>query len=221
MNTITVLLAEDHAIVRESLRAFLNREDGIDVIGEAENGRQAVELARELRPDVVVMDIGMPILNGMEATRQMRQTSPGTKVLVLSAHSDDCYVRQVMTFGAAGYLNKLTALEKLPAAIREVHRGHPTYSPLIARRIKSAGAPSKADSRSAALLNSREMEVLQLVAEGKANKETAAELHLSHKTIEKHRQNLMRKLNIHNTAGLTRYAVAKGIVECNVQAAIN
>jgi DNA-binding NarL/FixJ family response regulator len=224
MTTITVLLADDHDLVREGLRAFLNQEDGIKVVGEAENGRQAVELVRKFCPDVVVMDIGMPLLNGMEATRQIRQTSPSTRVLLLSAHSEDSYIEQAIDFGAAGYLDKLTSIEELPAAIREVHQGRPCYSPVISKRLRSPAAIARAQrqfaGKKASLLNSREMEVLQLVAEGKANKESAAELHLSPKTIEKHRQSLMHKLNIHNTAGLTRYAVATGIVECSVQVTI-
>ncbi|MDZ4403612.1 response regulator transcription factor [Prosthecobacter sp.] len=224
MSTITVLLADDHAIVREGLRAFLNREDDIEVVGEAENGRRAVTLVGKLCPDVVVMDLSMPLLNGMEATRQVRQTSPSTKVLVLSAHSDDAYVEQVMAFGAAGYLNKQTSVHELPAAIREVHQGRPFYSPIISKRLSAHDAKARARSefarKKAALLKSREMEVLQLIAEGKANKESAAELQISTKTIEKHRQSLMHKLNIHNTAGLTRYAVAAGIVESSVQVTI-
>jgi DNA-binding NarL/FixJ family response regulator len=224
MNSITILLAEDHMIVREGLRALLKREEGIEVVGEAENGRQAVTLASKLCPDVVVMDIAMPLLNGLEATRQILQTTPSTKVLILSAHSDDAYVEQVMALGASGYLIKQTAAHVLPDAIRAVHKGKTFFSPSISKRRndhdKKAHARGDLPGKKAAGLSSREMEVLQLVAEGKANKETAEELHISVKTVEKHRQSLMEKLNIHDTAGLTRYAIATGIIESSVQVTI-
>jgi DNA-binding NarL/FixJ family response regulator len=224
MNSITILLAEDHMIVREGLRALLKREDGIEVVGEAENGRQAVALAGKLSPDVVVMDIAMPLLNGLEATRQILQTTPSTKVLILSAHSDDAYVEQVMALGASGYLIKQTAAHVLPDAIRAVHKGKTFFSPSISKRRKDhdkkAHARGDLPGKKATGLSSREMEVLQLVAEGKANKETAEELHISVKTVEKHRQSLMEKLNIHDTAGLTRHAIATGIIESSVQVTI-
>jgi len=218
---ITILLAEDHAIVREGLRALLQRETDFQIVGEAENGRQAVTLAHDLRPDVIVMDIAMPYLNGMEATRQIIQSRPLTKIIVLSAHSDDAYVEQVMGAGASGYLVKQTAASVLPTAIREVHRGRPFYSPGISKRrfhlqekaLKEGDLPKE----NAARLTTRELEVLQLVAEGNANKEIASELNISIKTVEKHRQNVMNKLNIHETAGLTRYAITAGIIESSVQ----
>lgn len=220
MRKITVLLAEDHTIVREGLRALLNLEKDIEVLGEAENGREAVELTRKLCPAVVVMDIAMPLLNGMEATRQILGATPSTKVLVLSAHSDDAYVEKVMELGASGYLIKQTAAHILPEAIREVCKGKTFFSPDITKRIQhqqkralSRGEPGKTPVR----LTSREMEVLQLIAEGKANKQTADELHISIKTVEKHRQSLMEKLNIHDTAGLTRHAIASGVIESSVQ----
>ena len=224
MNPITVLLAEDHTIVREGLRALLKLEPDFKIVGEAENGRQAVALVCKLCPDVVVMDIAMPLLNGLEATRQILQTAPSTKVLVLSAHSDDAYVEQVMALGAAGYLVKQTAARVLPDAIRNVHQGKGFFSPTISKRLKDqdtkAMARGDAPGKAPLSLTSREMEVLQLVAEGKANKETAAELHISVKTVEKHRQSLMEKLNIHDTAGLTRYAISAGIIESSVQVTI-
>ncbi|MFN0075260.1 MAG: response regulator [Prosthecobacter sp.] len=225
MKLITVLLAEDHAIVREGLRAFLKLEAGIEVVGEAENGRQAVMLAAQLRPDVVVMDIAMPLLNGMEATRQILHATPAIKVLILSAHNDDAYVEQVMALGASGYLIKQTAAHVLPEAIRQVHQGKAFFSPVIAKRRnhqkqKSHDRGELSTKKDASVLSSREMEVLQLIAEGKANKETADELHISVKTVEKHRQSLMDKLNIHDTAGLTRHAIATGIIESSVQVTI-
>lgn len=224
MKPITILLAEDHQIVREGLRAMLNLEADIQVIGEAENGRQAVELFAKIRPDVVVMDIAMPLLNGMEATRQILQTFPGTKVLILSAHSDDAYVSMVMTIGASGYLIKQTASHVLPEAIRAVHQGKTYFSPLIAKRrnhqSQKAHDQGELPGKAVPTLSAREMEVLQLIAEGKANKETADELSISVKTVEKHRQSLMDKLNIHDTAGLTRHAIASGVIESSVQLTI-
>ena len=225
MNPITVLLAEDHMIVREGLRALLKMEPDIEVIGEADNGRKAVELIAKLRPQVVVMDIAMPLLNGMEATRQILQSFPDTKILILSAHSDDAYVSLVMAIGAAGYLIKQTASHVLPEAIRLVHQGKTCFSPIISKRRnhqkqKSRDRGELTTSKDTSKLSSREMEVLQLIAEGKANKETAEELHISVKTVEKHRQSLMDILNIHDTAGLTRHAIATGIIESSVQVTI-
>jgi DNA-binding NarL/FixJ family response regulator len=220
MKPITVLLAEDHMIVREGLESLLEPEDDIVVVGQASDGRQAVELTAQLLPDVVVMDITMPLLNGLEATRRILQAHPTTRVLILSAHSDDAYVQQVMELGAAGYLIKQTSAQVLARAVREVFQGHAFFSPAIAERIRE---PGKSGDRSVlpkphvAKLTSREAEVLQLVAEGKANKQVAAELQISIKTVEKHRQHLMEKLGIHDTAGLTRYAIAAGVIESSVQ----
>ena len=222
MKKIKVLLAEDHMIVREGLRALLNSEKDIEVVGEAQNGRQAVELAGKLAPAVVVMDIAMPLLNGLEATRQILRTAPTVKVLILSAHSDDAYVEHVMTLGASGYLVKQTAAEVLPKAIREICKGKTFFSPAISKRLnhhqkRAMDRGELVGEKEPAQLTSREMEVLQLIAEGKANKQTADELHISIKTVEKHRQSLMEKLNIHDTAGLTRHAIAAGIIESSVQ----
>jgi DNA-binding NarL/FixJ family response regulator len=224
LRRITVLLAEDHTVVREGLRTLLEAEGDIKVVGEAETGRQAVELARKLRPSVVVMDIAMPVLNGMEATRQILKSVPGTKVLILSAHSDDAYVEQVTALGAAGYLLKQTSAHMLSRAVREIQKGNTFFSPSIARRLDNHYEPSpergKLRKKQEARLSSREAEVLQLIAEGEANKRIAAELGISVKTVEKHRQSLMEKLNIHDTAGLTRYAIAAGIIESSVQLTI-
>jgi len=224
MNPITVLLAEDHTIVREGLLALLKLESDIKVIGQAENGRQAVALVESLCPDVIVMDIAMPLLNGLEATRQILHAAPKTKVLVLSAHSDDAYVEQVMALGAAGYLIKQTASDMLAMAIREVCAGKPFFSSSISKRLyhhqRKAKAMGDLPKKETPHLTSREMEVLQLIAEGKANKETADELNISIKTVEKHRQKVMEKLNIHDTASLTRYAISAGIIESSVQVTI-
>ncbi len=222
---ITVLLVEDHLIVREGLRAMLQSEADIRIVGEAGNGREAVELTRTLLPDVVIMDIAMPLLNGLEATRQILRATPATHIIILSAHSDDAYVDQVMALGASGYLLKQTAFHVLPEAIRQVHQGKTCFSLAISQHRRQQKRLTHKSNTTAAkteapLLTSREMEVLQLIAEGKANKETAEELHISIKTVEKHRQNLMEKLNIHDTASLTRYAIANGIIECSVKVTI-
>jgi len=224
MKRITVLLAEDHNIVREGLRSLLKHERDIEVVGEAETGRQAVQLTRKLRPAVVVMDIAMPLLNGLEATRQIRKDCPDTKVLILSAHNDDAYVDQMTELGAAGFLLKQTSSHVLATAIREVQKGNTFSSPVIAKRLhgrnqKSLGRLGQLKRRTNRL-SAREMEVLQLIAEGHPNKQVAAELGVSFKTIDKHRQHLMAKLNIHDIAGLTRYAISAGIIESNVQVTI-
>jgi len=224
MKRITVLLAEDHMIVREGLRALLGAEGDIEVIGEAQTGRQAVKLARKLRPDVVVMDIAMPLLNGLEATRRILKAVPATRVLILSAHGDDEYIRQAVMLGVAGYLIKQTSADLLSRAIREVQGGNTFFSPSIASRVHRLSLASAdrcgAFQKKKAALSSREVEVLQLIAEGKANKQVAAELGISIKTVEKHRQHLMGKLDLHDTAGLTRYAIAAGIIESRVQMTI-
>ena len=222
MKRITVLLAEDHLIVREGFRKLLAVEDDFEVVGEAQTGRQAVALAKKLRPAVVVMDIAMPLLNGLEATRQIRKAVPGTKVLMLSAHSDDAYVEQAIAFGAVGFLLKQTSSNDLSKAIREVQKGNTFFSPAIAKRLhdqKSSNGGGRLKKR-IARLTSREMEVLQLIAEGEPNKQVADELGISIKTVEKHRQSLMQKLNIHDVSGLTRYAIGAGIVESGVQLTI-
>ena len=224
MKRITVLLAEDHMIVREGLRRLLEAEDDLEVVGEAQTGREAVKMTGKLRPAVVVMDIAMPLLNGLEATRQILQTIPATKVLILSAHSDDAYVEGATGSGATGFLLKQTSAHVLAEAIREVEKGNTFFSPSISKHLqnqhrKSPDGEERLKNQSPRL-SSREMEVLQLIAEGKANKATAAELRISIKTVEKHRQRLMQKLDIHDTAGLTRYAIAAGIIAGPVQLTI-
>jgi DNA-binding NarL/FixJ family response regulator len=224
MKRITVLLAEDHTVVREGLRALLEAEGDIEVIGEARTGREAVQLAKRLLPAVIIMDIAMPLLNGVEATRQILRDAPATKVLILSAHCEDEYVEQLTLLGASGYLIKQASADFLARAIREVNKGNAFYSPSVAKRLRhlEQGALDRGGRprRRGARLTSREVEVLQLIAEGKANKQTAAELRISVKTVEKHRQHLMSKLDLHDTAALTRYAIAAGIIESYVTLAI-
>jgi DNA-binding NarL/FixJ family response regulator len=214
---ISIVLADDHTVVRQGLRVLLSAEDDMEIVGEAENGRQAVQLAKKLLPEIVIMDIAMPVLNGLEATRQITRALPSTKVLILSSYSDDEYVQQITEAGAAGYLVKQTAATELLKAIREAHKGNAYFSPSIAKRLRDqcrnafvSGEPVR---KRADYLTTREAEVLQLIAEGRANKQIAAELCISIKTVEKHRQQVMNKLGIHDVAGLTRHAIAKGIIE--------
>jgi DNA-binding NarL/FixJ family response regulator len=222
MKRITVLLAEDHMVVREGFRSLLKGESDLEVVGEAQTGRQAVALAKKLRPAVVVMDIAMPLLNGLEATRQIRKAIPRTKVLMLSAHGDDAYVEQAIAFGAVGFLLKQTSSHDLSRAIREAQKGKTFFSPSIAKRLHGQKSPDRMGQlkKKANRLSSRELEVLQLIAEGLPNKQVAGELDISIKTVEKHRQSLMQKLNIHDVAGLTRYAIGAGIIESSVQLTI-
>ena len=224
MKRITVLLVEDHAIVREGFRKLLELEDDLEVVGEAQDGRQAVNLIKKLRPAVVVMDIAMSLLNGLEATRQILKAVPSTRILILSAHNDGEYVKNATESGAAGFLLKQASAHVLSKGIREVNKGHTFFGPFFAgllseaerKSLDRAGRPKLRNAR----LKSREMEVLQLIAEGKANKQIAAELSISMKTVERHREHLIQKLDIHGIAGLTRYAISAGIIESRVQLTI-
>ena len=220
MRPITVILADDHTIVRQGLRSLLEVDGGFEIVGEAETGRDAVTMAKRLRPSVVVMDIAMPVLNGVEATRQIREIDPKIKVLILSAHGDDEYVVRTIAAGASGFLLKQSSSELLARAIREIEGGKPVFSASIARRLVDIRERGSLLKRNRARLTSREHEVLQLVAEGAPNKQIASELGISIKTVEKHRQQLMNKLNIHDTAGLTRYAIAEGVIESSVQTTV-
>ncbi len=222
MQTITVLLVEDHTVVRQGFRLVLEAEADIAIVAEAENGRQAVQLAKKFHPDVVIMDIAMPVLNGLEATRQIIKEVPAARVLILSSYSDDEYVHRLTEAGAAGYLLKQTAAADLIKAIREAKKGNAFFSPAISKRLIEhyretvlKGFPVKKQSGA---LSSRQAEVLQLIAEGRPNKQIAAELNVSLKTVQNHRQQLMKKLNIHDIAGLTRYAISKGVVKTNTAA---
>ncbi len=221
---ITVMLADDHTVVREGLRMVLEAEKDIQVVAEARNGREAVELAKKFRPDVIVMDIAMPQLNGFEAASQMMKAFPAAKILVLSAHSDDEYIDKMIAVGASGFLIKQSSAQVLSEAIREVKKGNTFFSAEIARRLEKKNkkflGPNGILKKKNVRLSSREAEVLQRIAEGKANKEIASELGISIKTVEKHRQHLMEKLNIHDTAGLTRYAISAGIIESSIQITI-
>ncbi len=217
-NQITVLLADDHILVRQGLRALLEASSDIRVVGEAEDGVQAVQQAKALAPDVMVLDLAMPVLSGIEATRQMARDCPAVKILILSSYTDDEWVMQLLKEGAIGYLVKQTAASDLLTAIREAKKGNSYLSPSIAKRLADQtrrnfavhGGPTARGNRA---LTNREAEVLQLIAEGYSNKEIAAELTISIKTVEKHRQQVMNKLNLHDVAGLTRHAFSRGIIE--------
>lgn len=219
---ITVLLVDDHAIVRQGIRKLLEAVPDIEIVGEAGNGRQAVQLANTLRPEVVLMDMAMPVLNGLEATRQILQEGTATKVIMLSAYSDTEFLRRSIAVGAAGYLIKKSLAEDVVRAIREAHCGNAYYCPAVSKAImdhyretllKGDGEGANSD-----VLTTREAEVLQLIAEGRPNKQIADELQLNVKTVEKHRQQLMNKLKIHHIAGLTRYAISTGVLEAGVAA---
>ncbi len=215
MSNVRVLLADDHGIVRRGLHYLLERSPGFEVVGEAADGREAVKLAAELHPDVVIMDIAMPNLNGIDATAQIVRKHPETGVIILSMHSDESYLVRALSAGARGYLLKDSAEADLMRAVQAVSQGRPFFSPAIAetlledyvRRLQQRNLKDSYD-----LLTDREKEVLQLLAEGKSNKEVAALLDLSLYTVETHRANLMQKLNLHNTAEIVLYAVRKKII---------
>lgn len=211
---IRVLLADDHKIVRDGLRALLEKESDMEVVGEADGGVQAVRLARELSPTVIVMDIAMPDLNGIEAAAKIRERDPEVKIIALSMHSDKRFVGGMLRAGASGYLLKDCAFGELSNAIRSVMKGQTYLSPGIAHvvvegYVRGAGAPGQAGTSA---LTPREREVLQLLAEGKATREIAALLNLSVRTVETHRQQIMNKLNLHKAAELVKYAIREGMI---------
>jgi DNA-binding NarL/FixJ family response regulator len=211
---IKVLIADDHRIVRQGLRALLHQYENIEVLGEAENGRDAVQLAKEICPDVILMDISMPLLNGLEATCQIQRDCPHVKVIALSVHDDEEIIRKMLAAGAMGYITKDAHTEELIQAIVSVHEGEMALSPVITRLVVEDflrwadiqnGSPDK--------LTPREREVLQLIAEGHQNKSIAKILQISIKTVRAHRNNIMQKLDLHSQGDLIRYAIQKKIVE--------
>jgi DNA-binding NarL/FixJ family response regulator len=215
MKKLRILLADDHIVMRTGLRAVLERQPNLEVVGESENGRETIELSASLKPDVVVMDVGMPILNGIEATRTIVGQQPTTAVVILSMYSDESYVMRALKAGARAYLLKDSAAADLISAIQAVSQNKAFFSPKVSRILaedyvrvlKQKGAVDSYD-----LLTSREREILQLLAEGKANKEVAAALNISPYTVETHRSHILEKLNLHNPAELILYAVRKGII---------
>ena len=214
---IKVLLAEWQHIVREGLRALLTAEDDIDVVGEARDGEEAIKLSQKLAPDIVVMEIAMPIVDGIQATKEITQSAPSAKVLILTMCADKDYARQTVEAGARGYLVKNASFVDVLTAIREIHRGKKCFSLCVIKPQKdNEGCVILSDKPFSYIdicLTEREQEVLQLIAKGKPSKCIAAELHISIKTVEKHRNNLMAKTDIHDVAGLTRYATGKGIID--------
>ena len=214
MNGIRVLLADDHKIMREGLRSLIKDEGNLTVVGEARNGNETVEMARSAGPHVVIMDIAMPDLNGIEATRKILKDNPATKIIGLSGHPDQRYVREMLKAGASGYILKDTAYEELIRALKEVMNGRTYLSPEVTRGVVDSfvRANSSQEANPAfAILSDREREVLQLLAEGMTTKEMADSLSVSVKTIETHRRNIMEKLNLHSVAELTKYAIREGV----------
>ena len=211
--SLRILLADDHRIMREGLRSLLEKQPDMEVIAEAENGRTTVRLSRELKPDVVIMDIAMPDLNGIEATRQIVAESPGVKVTALTMLSDMKFVREMLSAGASGYLLKDSAFEELGNALRTVTNNQTYLSPKIASLVVKdyLGSISTDDSSTSPVLTNREREVIQLFAEGKTTKQIASCLYVSIKTVETHRKNIMDKLGFSSIAELTKYAIREGL----------
>jgi two-component system response regulator NreC len=206
-----ILLADDHSVVRHGFRLILDNQEDMEVVGEASNGRDAVAVAEQLQPDVVVMDVTMPELNGIEATRRIAELSPRTRVLALSMHKDSVYVREILRAGAKGYLLKDAAGKDLLDAVRAVARGEGYLSPSVSDAVLSDYRRHVTNPID--LLTSREREVLQMIAEGKTNKEIANTLKLSVYTVEAHRGRVMEKLNLHSTGELVRFALRNGLID--------
>jgi DNA-binding NarL/FixJ family response regulator len=215
---MNIVLVDDHKIMRQGLRALLEKESDLIVIAEAGDGRQAIQFARELKPDLFIMDIALPILNGIEATRRIKSEFPEIEVLALSMHADKRYVTELLNAGADGYMLKDCAADELVTAIRTIMTGETYLSPPIASMIvngfvrkKGSQHDEKNSGQAFTHLSSREREVLQMIAEGKSTKEMAFELSISTKTVESHRKQIMARLNIFNTAELTKFAVREGL----------
>ncbi|MGD1097479.1 MAG: response regulator transcription factor [Bryobacteraceae bacterium] len=208
---IRILLADDHALVRQGFRMILAAQPDMQIVGEAGNGREAVELAEKLKPDVVVMDVAMPELNGIEATRRLIASTPRARVLALSMHKDSVYVREILRAGARGYLLKDSVDSDLLSAVRAVAKGDGYLSPGVSDAVLTDYRRHVTDPLD--LLTSREREVLQMIAEGKTNKEIATSLELSVYTVEAHRGRVMEKLNLHSTGELVRFALRNGLID--------
>ena len=211
MKRIRILLADDHAVVRQGFKMILNAQADMEIVGEAGNGRQAVDLAEQLRPDVVVMDVAMPELNGIEATRRLASSVPHARVIALSMHKDSVYVREILRAGARGYLLKDSGAADLVAAIHAVASGESYLSPAVSNAVLDDYRRHVTNPID--LLTSREREVLQLLAEGRTNKEIAGVLNLSVYTVDAHRGRIMEKLNLHSISELVRFAVRNGLIE--------
>jgi two-component system, NarL family, response regulator NreC len=211
MKRIRILLADDHAVVRQGFKMILGAQSDMEIVGEAGNGREAVELAENLKPDIVVMDVAMPELNGIEATRRLSTSSPHTRVVALSMHKDNVYVREILRAGARGYLLKDSVAADVVNAIRAVARGESYLSPAVSNAVLDDYR--KHVTNPIDLLSSREREVLQMLAEGKTNKEIAVVLNLSVYTVDAHRGRIMEKLNVHSINELVRFAVRNGLID--------
>ncbi|MDA8138332.1 MAG: response regulator transcription factor [Desulfobacteraceae bacterium] len=211
--TIRILIVDDHSITREGLKVLLNKTENFEVVAEAENGRAAISLTRKLQPDVVVMDINMPDLNGVDASRQILSELPQTRIIALSMYSDKSYVRGMLKSGVSGYLLKNCAFEELSGAIDTVMRGQTYLSPKISEIVRKEFVKMMTTEEigTTELLTDKEREVLQLIAEGRKTKEIAERLHISVKTVEARRSKIMEKLNINNVAGLTKFAIREGL----------
>ena len=219
MSEITVLVVEDHTIVRQGIVSLINKEDDITIVGEADDGRQAIKLCREKKPNIIVMDLAMPHLNGIETTQIVKKECPKTNIIILSMYSEEEYIFKAIDAGASGYLTKKNAAEDLIKAIRAVHDGKAFFSSEVSKTVmnsyhlmmKKYGTLDEVSEKNK--LTSRELEVLQLIAEGYTSKKISEKLHISTNTVQRHREKIMRKTGIHNVAGLTRYALEKGIIE--------
>ncbi|MCK4887517.1 MAG: response regulator transcription factor [Planctomycetes bacterium] len=216
--SIRILLADDHKITREGLRSLISKQSDMKVVAEAENGRDAVSLAKELRPDVIIMDVSMPDLNGIEATKQILSESKNVKVVALSMHSDNLFVSEMLKSGASGYMLKDCAFEELGRAIREVFNGNTYLSPMISGVVVEdyLRKLNKSDSGESSILSNREREVLQLLAEGQSTKQIGLKLFISAKTVETHRRQIMNKLDMYTVAELTKYAIRKGLTSLDI-----
>ncbi len=214
MSVLRILIADDHEVARKGVRAVLESHAGWEVCGEARDGREAVECASRLKPDVLLLDIGMPNLNGLDAARQILATTPEARILILTIHDSEQVVREVLAAGARGFLLKSDAGRDLVAAVEAVQHRRTFFTPKVAQMLLDGYLrPQESDTLGKCVLTPREREVIQLVAEGKSTKEVASALSLSVKTAETHRTNLMRKLDLHSVADLTLYAVRNGIVQ--------
>ena len=216
MGKIRIILADDHTILREGIQALIDNQPDMQVVGEAQDGHSAVRMATQLKPDLVIMDIAMPLLNGLEATRQIKKSCPGTQILILTMHENEEYIRQALASGAMGYILKDAAARELLDAIRSIQQGEAVLSPAITRLViedylRWGDTRPKDDGTS--VLSDREREVLQLIAEGYANKQIGEILCISIKTVQAHRANLMKKLDLHDRGDLIKYAIQKKIID--------
>ncbi len=216
MSKIRVFLADDHTIVRQGLKCLLQKDDGIEVVGEAENGHQLLKQASKTTPDVILVDISMPVLGGLEATQQLKKILPHSKILILTMHTNEEYVYETFKLGASGYLVKNATAQDIISAIKAVYRGETYISPAVSGRVvrgfvrggRSSPKPSFPDK-----LTFRERQILKLIAEGWASNKIAEHLHISTRTVETHRTNIMQKLRLHKVADLVKYAIRRGLVQ--------